>query len=79
MEQMVSEYREGVQTAVHNKRTDWPEAIQESDLKVEEEGVLQSSSDGVRFVLVPNAPHHLQNDVQRDVGGEALSRFVEQL
>jgi hypothetical protein len=37
------------------------------------------SGDGVRFVIVHGAGHHLQNDLQRDAGAEALLAFARQV
>ncbi|KAK5170160.1 uncharacterized protein LTR77_004745 [Saxophila tyrrhenica] len=42
------------------------------------EGVRMESDAGVRLVMVDGAGHHLQNDVQRDKGAEALLKFVQQ-
>lgn len=42
------------------------------------DGTTQDSSDGVRLVVVQGAGHHLQNDIQRDIGAEALLQFVRQ-
>ena len=42
------------------------------------DGMTQDSADGVRLVVVQGAGHHLQNDLQRDIGAEALLQFVRQ-
>ena len=39
-------------------------------------GAPNESAAGVRLVVVDGAGHHLQNDVQRDVGAAALLDFV---
>lgn len=41
------------------------------------EGVETADAGGVRLVIVEGAGHHLQNDVQRDQGAQALHRFLE--
>lgn len=43
------------------------------------EGGLDTSGQGVRHVVVPGAGHHLQNDVQWEVGARKLLEFYEQL
>ena len=42
------------------------------------DGTSQDSSDGVRLIVVQGAGHQLQNDIQRDIGAEALLQFVRQ-
>lgn len=42
------------------------------------EGAEVRSEGGVRLIVVQGAGHHLQNDLQRDVGAEALLRFAKQ-
>ena len=42
------------------------------------DGTKIESAAGVRLVIVDGAGHHLQNDVQRDAGAEALLQFVRQ-
>lgn len=43
------------------------------------EGGLDTSGQGVRHVVVPRAGHHLQNDVQWEIGARKLLEFYEQL
>lgn len=45
----------------------------------EVEGAAVESAGGARLVIVDGAGHHLQNDLQRDVGAEALLDFVRQV
>jgi len=42
------------------------------------DGTMIESAAGVQLVIVDGAGHHLQNDVQRDAGAEALLQFVRQ-
>jgi hypothetical protein len=42
------------------------------------DGTTVESAAGVQLVIVDGAGHHLQNDVQRGAGAEALLHFVRQ-
>ena len=57
------------------------ETASESNSSVESaiEGVTIERAGGVRLVVVNGAGHHLQNDIQRDAGAEALLQFARQL
>ncbi|KAK3371526.1 Alpha/Beta hydrolase protein [Lasiosphaeria ovina] len=44
-----------------------------------EEGQQDTTGQGVRLCVVPGAGHHLQNDVQWEVGAQKLLTFYEQL
>ncbi|KAM7204778.1 putative Abhydrolase domain containing protein [Rhypophila sp. PSN 637] len=43
------------------------------------DGGLDSAGQGVRLAVVPGAGHHLQNDVQWEIGAKKLLEFYEQL
>lgn len=72
-ERQVAELRDGVrqlqETGVVDGKKDEVEGT---------EGATVESKSGVRLVVVKGAGHHLQNDLQRDVGAEALMGFARQ-
>ncbi|KAK4122776.1 alpha/beta-hydrolase [Parathielavia appendiculata] len=68
-------------------RTKYSAMVQEKQLQAEDAAVVPLSGEsgpdnaghGVRFCVVPNAGHHLQNDVTWETGAEKLLAFYEQL
>lgn len=70
----VAEYRSALDTATgqetNQSANSRPQPI---------EGATVESTGGTRLVIVDGAGHHLQNDIQRDIGAEALLDFVRQV
>ena len=58
-------------------RADLPENS-ESTPAEDVDGAQIHGDAGVRLAVIDGAGHHLQNDLQRDVGAEALLRFIWQ-
>lgn len=71
------EFRDGMRTLQDHQTTNAAKDVRRVESKTAE-GVEVESDSGVRLVVVEDAGHHLQNDVQQDVGAEALLRFVQQ-
>jgi len=75
---MVAEYRDGVKTLKRAKKVEAkPEHLNVPEEEIE--GVSVEGTVGVRQIMVKNAGHHVQNDVQREKAAEALRRWIEQL
>ena len=72
-----AEYRDGLRRLRDVKKTDsLPDEKPVSTSPID--GVTVEHAGGVRLVVVEEAGHHLQNDIQRDAGAEALLQFVQQ-
>jgi hypothetical protein len=73
----VAEYREALV-----QRVDVPEAEsgneQQPQKETSIEGVTVESAGAVRLVVVDGAGHHVQNDLQREAGAEALLQFLRE-
>ncbi|KAJ4306744.1 hypothetical protein N0V88_000110 [Collariella sp. IMI 366227] len=69
-------YRQAFSTQVRQKRLD---AEDTEVIPVPEEGEQDTTGHGVQFRVVPNAGHHLQNDVTWEVGARKLLAFYRQL
>jgi hypothetical protein len=78
-------YRAGMRALVEVKKADQKSEAEEGDGndgrvgKLSGEGGQDERGDGVRVTWVPGAGHHLQNDVQWQVGAEKLLAFYHQL
>lgn len=70
-------YRDAVEELVEEKKLE--RKIDTEEQKLAGEGELDNSKNGVRFCSVPGAGHHLQNDVQWEVGARKLLEFYQQL
>lgn len=78
-------YRAGMRALVGGKKVDPELEEEEGDGndggvgKLSGEGGQDERGDGVRVTWVHGAGHHLQNDVQWEVGAEKLLAFYQQL
>ena len=72
-QQSAAGYREAMNPDSDAKKL---EALETSTNSVN--GTTIEAAAGVRLVVVQGAGHHLQNDVQRDAGAEALLHLVQQ-
>ena len=79
----VREFREAVNHSKQELTSRVDDGVQGRDLKMKAEvqlpGVDIECQENVRLVVVQDAGHHVQNDVQREVAAEALRRWIEQL
>lgn len=73
LEQQAAEMRAGVRQV----RGDAADGNKHAEAE-EMDGLTVQSESGVQLVLVTGAGHHLQNDLQRGVGAEALLIFAQQ-
>ncbi|KAL2127436.1 hypothetical protein VTI74DRAFT_10747 [Chaetomium olivicolor] len=69
-------YRDAFSSLVKRKRLD---AEDDEVVPLPGEGGRDTIGHGVRFGLVPNAGHHLQNDVTWEIGAQKLLAFYQQL
>jgi pimeloyl-ACP methyl ester carboxylesterase len=76
-EQSAAGYREALPGKADSQKLDSASRFS-SSLSSSIKGTTMDSAGGVRLVVVEGAGHHLQNDVQRDAGAEALLQFVRQ-
>ncbi len=76
MEKMADTYRGAFTTLVGQKKLD---AKTEEVAQLTGEGGRDNAGRGVRLAWVPEAGHHLQNDVPWKVGAEKLLEFYRQL
>ena len=72
-DRQTDELKDGVRQ-LRTELTDEGKPLQDSAIS----GVTGRSEAGVRLVVVHGGGHHLQNDLQRDFGAEALLRFAQQ-
>lgn len=81
MEKLASFYREPARLLLRDKKLDAvDEYVGQSD--VEKESAKRGGdidSDGVRLCVVPSAGHHMQNDVEWEIGAQKLLAFYGQL
>lgn len=77
MHQLASAYRQSVLRLVGKKKLDLSE--DESVEPLAGEGGMDDAGQGVRFCVVPQAGHHLQNDLQWEIGARKVLEFYEQL
>lgn len=76
MEKMADTYRGAFTTLVEGKKLD---AKVEEVATLEGEGGQDNVGRGVRLTWVPEAAHHLQNDVTWEIGAKKLLEFYRQL
>lgn len=78
MEKLTGAFREAYRQLVRvtDKKIDWR---REDEASFAGAGGEDTQADGVRFCCVPDAGHHMQNDVGWEVGAQKLLDFYEQL
>jgi hypothetical protein len=83
MEKLAGFFRESLRLLIRDKKLEWadgPQAVGQSEggKKSSERGA-DTYADGVRLCVVPSAGHHMQNDVDWEVGAQKLLAFYHQL
>lgn len=81
MEKLAGFYRHSFRLLKSTKKLDAVDGLK-GQLEEEEDSVKQGMDiygDGVRHCLVPSAGHHMQNDIEWEVGAEKLLTFYRQL
>lgn len=81
MEKLAGFYRQSFRLLKLNKRLDAIDGLV-GQLEEEEDSVklgVDIYGDGVRLCLLPSVGHHMQNDVEWEVGAEKLLTFHRQL
>jgi len=76
MQKLARFYRNAVIQLSGHKKID---VADDGVTKLGGDGDLDEHGQGVRYCVVPVAGHHLQNDVQWEVGAKKLLEFYEQL
>ena len=78
MEKLAGFYRQPLRLLIRDKKLDAVDGPVEDGENSSKRGV-DTNGDGVRFCVVPSAGHHMQNDVEWEVGAEKLLAFYRQL
>jgi pimeloyl-ACP methyl ester carboxylesterase len=73
------DYRRGFERLAQVKKIDTPSGPTKSELVQSPCFRVSESSSSVALKVVLHAGHHLQNDVQRDVGAQALQELIAKL
>ena len=79
MRDLGDRYRGAMKQMVRRKKMDDEEEEEAGARVLDGEGGEDSSEAGVRVAWVPGAGHHLQNDVQWEIGAQKLLEFHRQL
>lgn len=81
MEKLADFYRKTLRVLVRDKRLDAVDGSvgQLGERQTNVQQGMDTAVDGVRLCVVPSAGHHMQNDVEWEVGAEKLLAFYRQL
>ncbi|KAG8169922.1 hypothetical protein KVR01_000667 [Diaporthe batatas] len=82
MEKLAGFYRQALRSLLRDKKldgVDGPVGGSENRGNASGREGIDSDADGVRLAVVPSAGHHMQNDVDWEVGAEKLLAFYGQL
>jgi hypothetical protein len=74
MHRLAKHYRNAVRGSVGEKVD-----LVTGDMEYSEEAYTEDRGDGVRMVVVKRAGHHVQNDLQWEVGAQRVVDFLQQL
>jgi hypothetical protein len=77
MKKTAEGYRRAYRAAFGIKEMEHSESDKANDEENDKSALV--ASDGVRFVIVKDAGHHLQNDLQWEEGAARILDFIEQL
>ncbi|KAK3387565.1 Alpha/Beta hydrolase protein [Podospora didyma] len=77
MEKLANTYRKAISSLAGQKKLD--DRVDDTVENIPGEGDQDTAGQGVRFCVVTGAGHHVQNDVNWEVGAKKLLTFYEQL
>ena len=76
-EKLANTFKDAIKVMTESEKTDRTESDSTYEAKSSTQGVAATSSLGVRFVAIEDAPPHFQNDIDHDVGARQLLNFIE--
>lgn len=81
MEQLAGFYRQALKSLLRDKKLDAVYGPLGGSVDGEDSAKqgVETDADGVRLAVVPSAGHHMQNDVEWELGAEKLLAFYRQL
>jgi len=79
MHRLAKRYRDTVRHSMSEEKDADVTGSEVEDEADEEEAYTEDREDGVRMVVIKGAGHHIQNDLQWEVGAERVADFLQQL